>query len=808
MKTLFRNKIALLFFALIMIFSPIIALGQGLYNKKSEQKQVVEEKTDVFLRVGSTQNEKDKGNANKIEETNEKMPLTDSLIFFTLAALGYGLFIWRREQKQKQKNIVLFLIGVLLFPTHLFSQTATVFVNTGDMHVGRATASTDISLAVFGSMVTQNTAVTNQESVTTLTGNFYHDATTHAFTTDTYGWGTSIGTIVFRDGEATLGNKRYIAATYLIDGTGVTFDRGLHYVAFPHIEIATTDTLVIPSRMGLDAATIRNSGGGKMLLKSTVESGSVYDASLRISGSAGNADVNAGSVIIERDLRLYRDNINPLFAFASPNVNMRSGYFAGNWIRKMLPTGSNKHVEYPYGNMPNTPANGYISTDQYLKDPTESFVTGDAYLIKPRPTGFNYQDLVNQGGLSITGTAGLSLFDTPKFVFNGTPYTLPPIDEQVFAEKQLFTHTLTGALPNTVNWVIGNSWTSAISLDSLRKVILDHPDIWFESIIYLFPAGSTNYQPYYLSLGGNFPNNQILDPEVKSIPSQSIFMLRVLSDAQARTQGAGGSYNQHGTFTLQKRNFETKPGTQLRALQIHSNAAHNNLRASEAEPVYRDEVLFRITPEANPNIYDLAAISLRQNTQETFGTQDFEKVYLPENDAFSLFTLSADDRKLTVNAVPPGTRSVKLCLDPGISGGKLTLTASRTESLDQIWLEDLFTHLIINLKQQDTYTFVVAPKDTPNRFIVHFNTPTGLESISENFLQCYYSHGELVIKGLLPSDVGGTITVFDIQGRALKKATITQTPETHLPFALSEGVYITKLQGNRTVTVKFMKSNE
>jgi hypothetical protein len=335
----------------------------------------------------------------------------------------------------------------------------------------------------------------------------------------------------------------------------------------------------------------------------------------------------------------------------------------------------------------------------------------------------------------------------------------------------------------------------------LEKVILAS-DVWFESIIYVLPAGATTYQQFRLSTYTAGGVGTISGLE--AIPSQSIFMLRVLSNTQATTQGAPGGYNRVGkSFTLDKRSALSQ------ALQVHDETAHNTiLRSAEAEPTFRDEVLFRITPEENPNVYDLTAVGLRPNAKETFESQDLEKVYLTNNEAFTLYSLSTDERKLSANVVPPGTSSVKLCLNPGISGGKLTLTASRTESLNQIWLEDLFTHLIVDLKQQDSYSFAVDPQDAPNRFIVHFNTPTaptGLEPISDNFLQCYYSNGELVIKGLLPSDLGGTITVFDIQGRTLKKATIAQTPETHIPFALGGGVYIAKLQGNRTVTVKFMK---
>jgi hypothetical protein len=106
MKTIFRNRIAQLLFTLIITFSPIMAFGQGLYNKKTEPTPIVEEKTGVFLRAESTENketddgkEGDRGNPLKIME--EDMPLSDGLYLLLLAALGYGLFIRKKEQKQR-----------------------------------------------------------------------------------------------------------------------------------------------------------------------------------------------------------------------------------------------------------------------------------------------------------------------------------------------------------------------------------------------------------------------------------------------------------------------------------------------------------------------------------------------------------------------------------------------------------------------------------------------------------------------------------------------------------------------------------
>ncbi|MDR0865310.1 MAG: hypothetical protein LBO74_10340 [Candidatus Symbiothrix sp.] len=95
-KTIFRNRIALLLIAW-MTFSPIIALGQGLYSKKTEVKTETKDKAiGPMLRAEGNGGE-DGGNPDKIEPA----PLGGGLYLLLLACLGYGLFIWRKEQKRE-----------------------------------------------------------------------------------------------------------------------------------------------------------------------------------------------------------------------------------------------------------------------------------------------------------------------------------------------------------------------------------------------------------------------------------------------------------------------------------------------------------------------------------------------------------------------------------------------------------------------------------------------------------------------------------------------------------------------------------
>jgi hypothetical protein len=626
---------------------------------------------------------------------------------------------------------------------------------------------------------------------TAIGGHFYHDAHTHAFVLGSDGWGTSSGTIIFFDraNQPHPGNLRYIR-TEKEDDMKV-FIRSDDFVAFPNIIINTNDTLDISERMGLDALSIRMGTGktGVMCLRSNVNDAKdkVYDASLRVSGTGRSESlVEAGSVVVERDLSLYRIDPDPslatpianypMFAFASPMKSMRSGYFAGNWVRKLLyDPAYYDHVQYVYGNR-DADNDNIIDLDQYLWDPKESFEAGRGYLIKARPDNFNYDDLKSTGGLSVTG-ADPSLYDKGKFVFDGKIYNMKPIvQEQLFAEDTLYARSFNNAdLTSTgvVNWIIGNSWTSAINADALAQMINDHPSLTFESNIYIYPAGTPTYQPYKLNAAGSIA----LFDNLSSIPSQSLFMIRLLKRPQ------------DGEFALTKR-----------VLQTHSMASHNELRSTTN---YQDEILFRISPASNSNIFDLTAVGLRSGAKEIADNQDMTKMYQNNSSAFLLYSLSTDNQKLAVNAVPQGTRSVKLCLHPGDNGGRMTLRASRTESIAHAWLEDLLTHTMVNLKEQESYTFLTSPQDNPERFIVHFDHPTALDDVQDNFLQCYYDRGTLVVKGLADRDLGSSIFVVDMQGRIVKQEIVSLTPEVHIPLQLSDGLYLIRLQGNRNVTVKF-----
>jgi hypothetical protein len=707
------------------------------------------------------------------------------------------LLIKDRECKMKRK---LLFFTVLLFSVFLRdvsgSPDTVRFVNTGKMAVAATGTAAENSLLIPSAVWMTGNSSIRQDGITSIGGNFYQDALTNVFYKDG-GSFASVGKIVFflNNGLGDTGTRRYVTAK---SGDMNVFDRSSRFVAFPEIEIRTKDTVVIPARMGIDARRLIRSGGsyGKLWLESkAINDGSgdkSYDASLRITGPMDSTSaqlVPPGSVVIERDLTPYRvedgsTGNGTLFAFASPFKAQRSGYFAGNWLRRMLEdTGNNSHVQFIYGNKRG--GDDVILPEQYIIDPTEEFLPGKGHLVKLRAANFDYSQLTASGGLAGSG-GNASDYNVSKFVFNGAPYQMDAVDEQVFADSVLFKRNINlaaGVSATYINWVIGNSWTAPISITSLVNLMGSSP-LYFEPFIYVFPNGSTNYQVYKCQTSEN--GMQIID--IDEIPAMSYFMVRL-----------DNTRNQTGTFTLRRNELLT-----------HGNASHSTLKAASLP--YNNEVLFRVGPASNPNIYDLAGIGLRRNGNPNADGNDILKPGDGEGgELFSLYALSDDGRRLSASIVPETAEAVPLCFSPGTSTGAFRLEASRIESLrtEGLWLEDKKEGTVTDLLQSNgSYGFEVSAGDSPDRFTVHFQpmAATTLEALKPlTPLKVYCTGNEIIVTGLVDDDAGSRLLIYDAQGQLLHQATVTQAPEMRLPVSLSEGVYIFRLQGKRVFTLKFRR---
>lgn len=691
---------------------------------------------------------------------------------------------------------------LLLTTTTVESQITNVtFLNTGQMNVA-PNGATGVSLYVPDAMrqftVAGRTVQIVHNGITELGGNFYQESQTTVFQVGSDTKTTSTGKFRFvRDAGV---NRTINTQTENIN----TFDRGTRYVAFPNIEISTNDSIVLPGKIGVDAITLKRVNGktGHFILRSDVvtdaKGTNAYDASLRITGAgASSSVVDLGSVVVERNMTVYRpnDGSTQMFGFATPFKNTQlSGYYAGNWVRRPLNTGTYGHTTYVYGNKDTAPADGVIDGDQYVYLAAETLTPAQAYLIKPRAKGFNYSTLQAEFGLWYTGEPNASLYDKGKYYFNGKVYTVTPYLEQLYADDVLYTNTVNATPSTTVNLLVGNSYTCPIPTSLLAQT-MQASGLVFSPYIYVFPAGSSTYQSLSISSAGG----SIIVADVTEIPAMSVFMVRLAKNSV-----------QNGTLNLGK------------ALQRHADVAHNKpqtapsstgeVRQASAQSynVAENQVTFKVSPASNENIYDLAAIGLRQSATYESDTYDMAKAYVNDDDIFQMYTLSSTKSMLSANGVPLNADSVVLAFKPSKVDGEFKLTTKYLETLESegLWLYDLKLHQLVDMKNTDSYTFDSKSYDKPERFLVYFKKPVNTEiKIPENNLDLYYNENKLYVKLLTPEDMGSQINIYDTQGRLINNVTVNNYPEMTIPAKIGQGVYMVNLSGSRNANAKFVKNN-
>ena len=698
-------------------------------------------------------------------------------------------------------NIVLFLS---VFTCQLFSQQNNVtFLNTGKMYVAPG-GYNNVALFIPDAMrVLGDQVKISHDGTTELGGSFFHDASTNVFelnaATSAYPDPTTSSTGIFRfvttRGSA---NNRFITTQ---QNAISTFDRNSYYAAFPAIEIATDDSIVVPGKMGIDARSVRRNGGtGSMILRSEVVGGKDYDATLRITTAGESSSlVTLGAVVVEREMTLYRALTNPMFAFATPYYNTQySGYYAGNWVRTPS-VDANGSTRYILANKPDPLHPTYINRDQYVIDPLITLKSANTYLIQPRPTGFDYSTLSSENGLLITGASDpfYSAYDKGKFYFDGKVYKLTPYQEQLFAQDNLYSRTI-GTTGVTLNWLIGNSYTSPMSVELIRKKLVAS-GLNFYDTFYVFPAGSTGYQPCSFSGTGD----NILVYNTTEIPAMSIIMVRIPG-----TNTATGTFSIGKTELVQSNISHGMPVPY--SAPAGASANRQTVRAESNQSVnVTNQLLFRVSPQSNPNIFDLAAIGLRATA--VLGSDDYDvpKIY-GDDYSYQMYTLSSSGSKLAADGVPADVNSVNLYFRPADTEDSYTLSADyvNTLSTEIVWLEDLQTSTTVDLRIQPAYTFTSSPTDAFGRFVVHFVRPVATDvntTGNGDNINIYLTGDNLIFKNLSSVDVGSLATIYDVDGRVVRNQ-IVDSEEFQMKAELERGIYLVRLEGKRTVIKKVIKT--
>jgi hypothetical protein len=204
---------------------------------------------------------------------------------------------------------------------------------------------------------------------------------------------------------------------------------------------------------------------------------------------------------------------------------------------------------------------------------------------------------------------------------------------------------------------------------------------------------------------------------------------------------------------------------------------------------------------SNGEVNDETVIYFNENA--TIGLDyDYDAYKMMADSAPQTYTLLADE-KMAINAYnnPIQTPSVIL----GVSApaeGDYTITASNIESFDAstpIFLEDIVTGQVINLREVNSYTFT-AGEGTAERFVVHFTEVQGIGDPSYGKVNSIYAVDHNIYVDFIA--MKGQITIYNILGKEISSAA-ARNGLNMISVPQGNAVYIVKvISDNATVTKK------
>jgi hypothetical protein len=165
---------------------------------------------------------------------------------------------------------------------------------------------------------------------------------------------------------------------------------------------------------------------------------------------------------------------------------------------------------------------------------------------------------------------------------------------------------------------------------------------------------------------------------------------------------------------------------------------------------------------------DESIIHLRQSATAAFDGQfDARKLYgslaLPQ-----LYSLSSDNQMLSINAlaVNDETTIVPLAVEWSQSG-EITLSFSNLEGFENsttIFLEDLLTEEMMDIREHPAYTFNYTEGDEPMRFRIHFKGVTSVDDLAAANHHIWSHDDRIYIT--MPESFGNMVRIelFDLLG--------------------------------------------
>ena len=284
--------------------------------------------------------------------------------------------------------------------------------------------------------------------------------------------------------------------------------------------------------------------------------------------------------------------------------------------------------------------------------------------------------------------------------------------------------------PSSIDWLAGSGWTKT----NINNATYIH-------------VNAATWAAFVGGVGTNGGTRYIA-------PGQGFFV---------SVTDKGGPYPEAGSLILNK-----------------EIAVHNNATFFKSDPT--DYV--RI--EVSGNGYsDETVIRFREEATISFDNEwDAHKLFGYQLEAPQIYSVLSG--KYAINSIPepqPVIVGVK-----GMANGIFTITATETEGLEYLFLEDVLTQKVTDLlSESHTFSYSVGVND--ERFIIHFAPIAGINNHYRSDLSVFSSGHNLMVD--ISETTQGEIKVYNITGQLIHK---TETKPGRTTFSgLSVGTYIVQV---------------
>jgi len=233
--------------------------------------------------------------------------------------------------------------------------------------------------------------------------------------------------------------------------------------------------------------------------------------------------------------------------------------------------------------------------------------------------------------------------------------------------------------------------------------------------------------------------------------------------------------------------------------RVHNTS--NNYKNTESDD--KTETLKLIVNNDENSFYDVTNIAFRDDADIAFEwNYDAHKMF-GQSMAPQLWT-SIEGEDFSTNTLPPvyENMTVDLNFKAGVNS-TFHLIPEGMESFylnSEVYLEDLFTDMIIDLRETDIYTFQANTSDDNHRFKLHFYGITHIEDAPSVKDINIYTKENFVIVKMPEKSVKYNIQIYDIMGRNLLDKDVISHGTEKFFFDKYGSVLIVRITYNNKVT--------